>query len=272
MRDILIIGLIIAVVIILIRIMFGTPLVKRVMESFTSSAMVNTVTECPMGTEMYMHEGVVFCCSGKIRENAISVADTCVARLQDMDNLTFCTLGASRGNIPNCSQVNDKVFKAEGARVCPPSAPNYARGPPGSATANGRCCPGPTNAARTDCMSTVGSCDATPPGTSIMKSAQPSCQLLKLKEGEGACPSSYIPTMMLASEPSGPLAFHGLNIPRCTNLMTNKTCMTKPVIGAIKQIKATEYDPSLLKELDKLKMPFDEWSNMFTGFLDNGSC
>ena len=246
MRDILIIGLIIAVVVILFKVMFGTPLVQRVMESFTSS-MINSVTECPIGSTLYMYDGAVFCCSGKIKPEANMLTETCVpTQLQDRDDMTFCGLGPAHGGVPNCLEANVKGFRDEGARVCPPSAPNYARGPPGSATAKGRCCAGPTNATRSDCMSTAGSCDVTPSGTSILKSAQPSCQLRKLMEGEGACPSSYNTSINLAQHNGG--AFRSVTFPSCSNMMSNKFCIAKPVLANMKSLKWTDYDEKFRKQ------------------------
>ena len=72
MRDILIIGLIIAVVVILIRVAMGTPMIKRVMESFSGS-MDSTTPECPLGSTFYKYGDAVFCCSGKIKTDASSV-------------------------------------------------------------------------------------------------------------------------------------------------------------------------------------------------------
>jgi len=237
MRDILIIGLIIAVVVILFKVMFGTPLVKRVMESFAGS-MINSVTECPIGSTLYMYDGAVFCCSGKIKPEADMLSESCVPTyLRDKDDMTFCSLGPAQGGVENCLESNEKRFREEGKRVCPPSAPNYAKGPPGSATAAGRCCRGPTNANRTDCMNTAGSCEVTPAGKSILKSTsgQPGCQLLKLKEGEGKCPSSTSTSIW-----AGEQGFQELYFPMCSKLGGQNTCLTKPIIKKIKQLKITD--------------------------------
>ena len=103
MRDILIIGLIIAVVVILIRVAMGAPMLRRVMESFTGST-VNTVTVCPSGSKFYMYDGGAFCCSGKIKTEANSLQESC-SQAVSTGQLTFCGLGPSRPEAKNCSQI-----------------------------------------------------------------------------------------------------------------------------------------------------------------------
>jgi len=262
MRDILIIGLIIAVIIILIRIAFGTPLIKRVMESFTSS--IQATPECPMGTKFYMHNNKAFCCSGKIKTAADTAADTCSTFIGKKEDLTFCTLGPRQKDIPNCSEINEQILREEGKRVCPPSAPNYVRGNRGI----GRCCAGPANAERTDCMSTLGSCDVAPSGTNILKTAQPSCQLRKLKEDTNGCPPSYSTSMMLASEPNNWI-FTGFNIPFCKNISTNKMCYTKPIKDKIKELKWEDYDTGIRREFEKYYPNGNRFTEDVGRFMDS---
>ena len=86
MNDIIVIGLMVAVVLILIRVIVGSPLIKRVRETFASgsasgsSKLINSSTECPAGSQLYMYEGRVFCCSGTINTDASLQAAPAVSR------------------------------------------------------------------------------------------------------------------------------------------------------------------------------------------------
>jgi hypothetical protein len=143
MRDILVIGLVIAVVIILIRIIFGTPLIQRIRETFANAnanaksvALINSSTECPPGSTMYMFEGTALCCSGKFNPDATSIADSCIRTGGRNTESTFCTLGPSVQGAPNCLETRAGLMQAKGESVCPANAPTFVS-PAGSA---GRCC------------------------------------------------------------------------------------------------------------------------------------
>jgi hypothetical protein len=81
MRGVLLAGLIVAVVLILIRTIMGTPLIKRVAEGFVNGGkqLTNTATECPKDTTMYMYEGVAYCCSGTVNPDSNTVQKSCTA-------------------------------------------------------------------------------------------------------------------------------------------------------------------------------------------------
>ena len=236
-RDILIIGLIIAVVVILIRVAMGTPMIKRVMESFSGS-MDSTTPECPLGSTFYKYGDAVFCCSGKIKTDASSAKGSCSPLRSTKDDLTFCTLGQSLPGIPNCMNTKEKRYRDLAKQVCPPSAPNYVQGEPFSATEHGRCCAGPVNADRTACMSDIGSCDVAAPGINILKTPQPSCQMKKILEGDGACPSSATIAMVPSTQGIG--FFSGLNHSYC--MRDGTWCMTKAMKDTLLASKYEDFN------------------------------
>jgi hypothetical protein len=256
MRDILIIGLIIAVIVILIRVAMGTPMLKRVMESFTGGAASASITECPAGSKFYIHDDVVLCCSGRINKDANSLKESCMPLRSTRDDLNFCTLGADQPDIPNCMNTKEKKYKEKAARVCPPSSPNYVEGPAYSDSENGKCCVGPTNAERTECMSDEGSCLVAAPGINIMKTPKASCQLKKLIQTDGACPSTYTSGMVEN------YASSGFNLPYCIRATDNKFCIPKPLINKGLETKYMDY-PEQLRKNGGPGVPKDEH-----GFLE----
>ena len=240
MRDILIIGLIIAVVVILIRVAMGTPMIKRVMESFTGGAAPASITECPANSKFYMYDGTAFCCSGRINKEANSQKESCMPLRSSRTDLTFCTLGADQPDIPNCMNTKEKKFKERAALVCPPSSPNYVEGPAYSDSEHGKCCVGPTNAERTACMSDEGSCLVAAPDANILKTPTVSCQLKKLIQTDGACPSTYTSTVLEN------VASTGFNFPFCVRPLDNKSCVPVPIINKGLETKYMEY-PEMIR-------------------------
>ena len=185
MRDILIGGLMIAVVIILIRVIFGTPLVKRVRESFADAPkMINSQTECPPGATMYMFNGSSYCCSGAINGDAVSVKDSCRPYSSRDGNTTFCTLGPSTSTAKNCLELRSGLMQAEGEAVCPSTMPTFVKESGDSA---GRCCADPGNPALTACVGTKFCDVGTDPN---MFKDSTSCQFLKA-QGDTACPKGF---------------------------------------------------------------------------------
>ena len=239
MRDILIIGLIIAVVVILIRVAMGTPMLKRVMESFTGSAAAS-VTECPANSKFYIHDDIVFCCSGRINKDANSLKESCMPLRSSRNDLIFCTLGPDQPGVPNCMNTKEKKFKEKAALVCPPSAPNYVEGDAYSDSENGKSCVGPTNAERTACMSDEGSCLVAAPDANILKTPTVSCQLKKLIQTDGACPSTYTSTVLEN------VASTGFNFPFCVRPLDNKSCVPVPIINKGLETKYMEY-PEMIR-------------------------
>lgn len=155
---------------------------------------MNTTTVCPAGSTMYMFEGAAYCCDGRINRDATSLTSTCrPATSAPGARPTFCALGPSRDGVPNCLEIHAGQLAAEGEATCPPSLPNYVKGPPGSATEKGRCCAGPTNADSTDCLSTTPGtfCDAARAANEFA-GGPTACEFQRAKEMEGAaCPAGW---------------------------------------------------------------------------------
>ena len=110
LRDVLIIGTIVAVVIILLRLILGSPIIQRIRETFVSgSHTTNKYTECPPDSKMYMFQGKAFCCSGNIDYQADSAAGSCKTVLtgsMPAANNVFCTLGPTTSDgIVNCIET-----------------------------------------------------------------------------------------------------------------------------------------------------------------------
>jgi len=230
MFDVLVLGLVIAVVIILIRIIIGTPLVKRVAESFASGgSLTNTMTECPGTSVMYMHDGAAYCCSGTVTIDADTLKNTCRPLLNRSSAFTFCTLGPPKPDVPNCLELRSGLMQAEGEKVCPPSLPNFVKGPKGSATENGRCCNGLTNDSYDDCVSgdycNVGT-DA-----NIFKDPK-SCGFLRAQYDDGPCPTDFGPLKANGTGPMADITLYG-----CTN--NSQNCYSA---GTLKRLAELGYD------------------------------
>jgi hypothetical protein len=245
MRDMIIGGLLVAVVIILIRVIVGSPMARRVMESFQSggsnaAAVLNTTTECPSGAQMYMYEGVAYCCNGQVNPDADTLKQSCRAPMFPPGfQMTFCSLGPPSKNhgVKNCLELRSGLMAAEGASFCPASKPNYCQG-----GANGRCCAGPTNTNFTDCADSQPQCDRLPAGQNPLTDAT-SCDFQRLAEADAAtCPTGYHQVIT-----AGQGAFAGLNIYGCTNM--TQTCYSADMIG---RLKAAGKDTSNLQPCSAL--------------------
>ena len=233
MRDILIIGLMIGVVIILIRVIFGSPLITRVRESFASgpsSNLINSSTECPPGSQLYMYEGRVFCCSGTINTDASRPADTCSSLYTGRDKtLTFCTLGPSTQGIKNCLELRSGLMQAEGEKYCNMVEPTFVKGPPGSDTANGRCCADPGNPGLTECSGKIY-CDVSTDSNLFLDPK--SCQFLKAQQDAPDCPKNYGPFTAAGQGPMANLTLFG-----CTD--NGQNCYAD---STLKRLKELGYD------------------------------
>ncbi len=230
MREVIIGGLIVAAVIILVRVIIGTPTARRVMESFqngggTGPALLNTATECPSGAQMYMYEGMAYCCNGQVNPDADTLKQSCRPQLYPPGfQLTFCSLGPPRkSGVKNCLELRSGLMAAEGASFCPESKPNYTQG-----GANGRCCAGPANSNFTDCADSQPHCDRLPAGQDPLTDPT-SCDFQQLAEADAAiCPTGYHQVIT-----AGQGAFAGLNIYGCTNM--TQTCYSADMIGRLKK-------------------------------------
>lgn len=199
MRDVLVIGLAIAVVLILIKVIWGSPLVARVREGFAGSALINTMTECPPGSQMYMYEGQAYCCSTNINPDADSIQQTCKepVPVRGGPPFIFCTLGPSTKNVQNCLELRAGYMQAEGEKQCPANLPYYVKGPVGTVTSNGRCCAGPGNQQFTDCADpTQLYCNVTNVPDFLKEPT--SCQFLRLQQNT-TCPSGYNKTTIMVA-------------------------------------------------------------------------
>jgi hypothetical protein len=215
-RDILFGAIIIAVIIILGRLIFGSPLVQRVRESFANApppALTNKSTECPKGSVFYMYEGTAYCCSGQINGSADSAARSC-RPVQGRDaSTTFCTLGASSPAAPNCLTLRSGLMQAEAETLCPSTMPTYVQS--NAVGDAGNCCGAPGgNADLTTCTTGATTCAVATNGVDAdpFQSAG-SCQFLKAQEDDGSCPSSFTPIVVPRPD--------GTTIYGCTNSATN---------------------------------------------------
>jgi hypothetical protein len=176
MRDVLVIGFMIAAVIILLRIILGSPLITRIRESFANEeSLVSTGTECPPDMTFVMHDGRAFCHTGDFASfsRALSKGDKSVS---------YCALGPGSKGVESCGSLLADFMRTKGSAVCPKDKPNYVKGPVGE-----RCCAGPTNPVHTECMGG----DFCPVSADTNEFAdEKSCQFQKAQQS-AECPSGY---------------------------------------------------------------------------------
>lgn len=238
-RQIIIGAMILAVIIILVRTALGTPLVKRVMESFQNggdssiTSAINTMTVCPAGSQMYMYEGRAYCCNGTINTEADNVNRTCRASIFPPGlQTTFCTLGPSHKGVKNCLELRAGLLQAEGETRCPPSKPNFCQGSTDTPTAGGRCCTGATNEMITDCNSNTDTfCDLAPAGSNPLQTQwKGTCDFQRLAELDAKnCPQGYHQTIT-----DGQGAFAGVTVYGCTNM--SQTCYSQDLISRLSKM------------------------------------
>ena len=226
MRDIIVIGFMIAAVLILIRIILGSPLVTRVRESFIDlPASINSSTECPGGTKQYMHDGTTYCCSGTVSESAGKLKDSCKASSGRDEVLTFCTLGPSNEaeGVPNCLAIRAELMAAEGATICPRDM-TYVKG---SGDLRGKCCIGTANPAFTECA------DAATPACVVIAGDnefvdEKSCQFMRAQQNT-VCPSNQSPFVA-----PGQGAMSNLKLFGCTDGAQN--CYADSTLKRLKEL------------------------------------
>lgn len=236
MRDFLVIGLVIAVLIILGRVIWQSPFLWGVRESFANGStthMLNSSTECPPGSRMYMYGGKAYCCSGIINVDADTVQQTCRAWTPTPgapSGLQFCSLGPSTDGVVNCLETLGGKMQADGEVYCPPSMPNYVKGP----GAKGRCCSSPADAQFQECQdATKPYCDVTT-DANLFKEPD-SCQFQKLSSAI-ECPTNY----SMISVP-GQTTFQGMTLIGCSD--SGKICYTADILSKLKKLG---YDTSSL--------------------------
>jgi hypothetical protein len=229
LRLVLIGAIFVAVIFVIIRTALGTPGMRQMVEGFQSKLTVapstlNTVTDCPVGTQLFMYNGAAYCCNGQVNPDADDINLTCKPLLSRNFNLTFCTLGPPQGAVPNCMELRAGQMMAKGEEYCTTALPNYVEPTPGA----GRCCASMANAAFTDCVDTTAAnsfCDMT---TATDISTVPgSCQFLRLKdEVAGLCPKGY---SLITMQGTGDLA--NKTLAGCSD--GNRTCFPKPMIDSL---------------------------------------
>jgi hypothetical protein len=232
MRRILIGALFVAVILVLIRTIVGTPAMRQMVEGFQNATVapstLNTVTECPAGTQMYMYEGAAYCCNGQVNPDADDLSQTCKPLLSRNFELTFCTLGPPRGTLINCMELRAGQMQAKGETTCPAELPNYVQGATSSSTAAGRCCKTMANAAFTDCNDITGAnsfCDVTTADNIF--TVPGSCQFLRLKDDAAAqCPKGAAHFTM-----NGQGDYVGMTLIGCSNGST--ICYPASVLTAL---------------------------------------
>ena len=214
-RDILIGGVVIAIVIILGRLIVGSPLINRVRESFANPpppALINKSTECPKGSTMYMYsDGRAYCCSGTVDATANSAQRSCRPSQGRDAQTTFCTLGSSTAAAPNCLTLRSGLMQAEAETLCPSAMPTFVQ----SEGSTGQCCsaPGGTSDLMA-CAAGASSCTVAANGVDADPFKNPgSCQFLKAQEDDGRCPATFTPIVV----PRG----DGTTLYGCTNSATN---------------------------------------------------
>jgi hypothetical protein len=231
LRQVIVGALLVAVLIILVRTVLGTPAVRRIAESFANgggaASLLNTSTECPSGSQIYMYGGAAYCCNGRLNPDADTTQATCRPMLgQERGRFVFCTLGPTTDGVANCLELRAGLLAAEQEKYCPPQMPNFVQrdGP-------GTCCTSPGNADLTGCVDPdAGRCSvSTDPNE--FKSPQ-SCQYLKAVADAGPCPTDYTP---LQTQGAGALA--GLTLYGCTDMGQN--CYPA---GALARLKELGYD------------------------------
>lgn len=220
-QRILVISLAVAVVIILCRVIWGSPLVTRVREGFASGsrALINSTTECPTGSTMYMYEGHAYCCSTTINPDADTLQKTCrVPHILTPGTPApiFCSLGPSRGGVRNCLEERAGRLQAEGQQKCPANMPNFVKN---RTQPLGFCCSSAGNSQMTECADPTASFCAVTDGSPF---ADPtSCQFLLAKQN-AVCPTGYGITTV-----AGQGSLTGLSLIGCSN---NSTVCYPPTI------------------------------------------
>jgi len=194
MTDVILMAITVAAIIIIVRTIMYMPIMQGAIERFVgsdaSSGPINSLTECPAGSQIYVYNGVVYCCSGIVDPEADTVQRSCKPAAGATGDRMFCTLGPSRNGVVNCLETLGGIMEVRGESICPPSLPNFCQGPAGSATAAGRCCAGLPNPAYTDCTDGA-SCTV---NGSIGKNFfldQTDCRFLRAAQLDTPCPANY---------------------------------------------------------------------------------
>lgn len=236
-QTLLVLGFAVAVVIILMRIIWGSPLVSRVRENFANqhTKPINTMTECPPGSTMYMYNGVAYCCAGQVAIDADSAADTCrpATSAPGAPAPLFCTLGAATDGVPNCVETRAGLIQALGEEICPTEMPNLVMPHMGEM----RCCAGAPNADSTACQNPLERSCPVARGRQWITEPN-SCQWIKFHEDNKSCPSG-----MTEVQAAGHGPIEGTSVFGCLNQSEGKFCYSQALVNTLKE---QGYDPSSL--------------------------
>jgi hypothetical protein len=214
---------------IMIYLMSNTPIIKgffTMSESFVSSSDRVTVPICPTGFKEYIFGGdkKTYCCRGTVNADATTVQGSCKRAIEKMEN-SFCTLGASSVDAPNCSEFVHAMLREKGTSFCPASKPNYS-------FAN-RCCSSSVTSDGSDCSDTkAGSFCTVGEAADLFKTdkgGSGDCAYQRMKESD-TCPPDY--SKSDTQYTSGPLA--GLSVYSCFDNIS-KTCFTQNIVGELKK-------------------------------------
>jgi hypothetical protein len=232
MRSILVMGLMLAAIIVLVRVIMGTPFIKSIrssVEGFQDTAAATlAVTSCPMGSTMYIYDGTAYCCSGIVNTDADLTSQTCMRSMfQKDDSFTFCTLGPAQSGVPNCSDMMLKMVQGMEKDVCPPTMPHGIIG--SGSTSVTQCCASKTMDGT--CPPGAASCSVT---DNEFKDAN-NCRFLRERETQ-ACPSNYNPATI---QGQGPLS--GLTLYGCSD--QNMMCYSQAMVNRLGELG---YDASAL--------------------------
>lgn len=229
-QKLVVIGLGIAVILILAKVIWSTPLVKHVREGFASGSAtkpVNIMTECPPGATMYMYDGVAYCCDGYIAIDADEVTRTCrpSTSAPNAPAPLFCSLGPSSADtgIPNCIESRAGLMQVIGEEQCPTTMPNPALTPDGL-----KCCASTANAQYTDCA------DNTQPNCRVVDDKiwlrdPASCQWIKRREEDGACPQQMAPIVASGGGTMSDLTLYG-----CLDHGAGQVCYSQALVNTLK--------------------------------------
>ena len=207
----------------------------RVREGFangSSSATkpVNTLTECPPGSVMYMYDGIAYCCGGQVAPDANEVQGSCrpATSAPNAPAPLFCSLGptSSYTRIPNCIETRAGVMEVLGEDICPTEMPNPVISRTGATT----CCASSPNADYTACM------DPTQPSCAITDDPKwirdpQSCQWIKLNDDNGSCPQG-----MATITAAGPGPMSDATLFGCLDHSTNQVCYSQALINTLGQM------------------------------------
>ena len=221
LREVLIFGTIIAVVILLIRIIITTPFAANIREQFEDKKPLNTTASCPANTQLYMYGGSAYCCSGSVNTKGSRLVDTCKPTQRRDESFVFCTLGPGNASVKNCMTLRSGLLAAEGAELCPRNMPTYVK----NASGAGRCCADPGNPALTECVGATY-CDPTSDPNYFKDTT--SCQFRKAKESV-QCPTGF---GVFTATGQGPMA--NITLMGCTD--NGQNCYPESTIKRLKEL------------------------------------